>query len=207
MRRARIPAGPSRPIPCSRSVSPLAQGVGVIPTQLASSRRLRSPRQKISWISRVASFSPIPYSGVSVALLYIACETLPFGTSAIDSFALDCAASSCSALTCAICRSTRGKRSASRRSSCRDNSGNGDPCAALTSANFVSTPLTRGSRSKMPCKSYEAPLGGRRYGVVLSLSTRRPRDVPTCTARIRGAGRAAVIALLAGISRLLMRVY
>ena len=34
---ARIQAGPSRPIPWFRSVSPLAQGVGVMPPQLASS--------------------------------------------------------------------------------------------------------------------------------------------------------------------------
>ncbi len=38
-------------------------------------------------------------------------------------------------------------------------------------------------------RSYEAPLGSRRYGAVLSLLTRRPRDVPTHKARSRGADR------------------
>ena len=33
----------------------------------------------------------------------------------------------------------------------------------------------------------QGPLGGRRYGAVLSLLTRRPRDVPTHKARTRGA--------------------
>ncbi len=76
-RARRILAGPSRPIPRSRCLSLLDHEIGANPTQVASSRRLRNSRQKTSYSSSVASFSPIPFNRYNVVILAAACSSLP----------------------------------------------------------------------------------------------------------------------------------
>ena len=73
----------------------------------------------LAGLRRVASFSPIPLTRVSVAILAAACASLPSDASATEISAPCRATASRSASTSASCRSTRDNRSARRRISCR----------------------------------------------------------------------------------------
>ena len=128
-----------------------------MPAQLASSRRLRKPRQNTSWVSRVASFLPIPLSRASVAIL-AAARAAPQAQSGGAGKASP--------------RRTSASRAASTSADLTRNQGEplGKPFeltgrAAATPRHRRSSPRqawsqtpARGRRSKMPCSFNRPPI-------------------------------------------------
>ena len=139
---ARIQPGPSRPIPWTRRTAPLAQCVGAMPAQLASSLVAEAaPEHLVGQQGGVVLADPL--------MANVATWPPPFPPQA-QSAAQGFAARIARGLDLGDLTATRASRSASRSSSRRARGGNSAPQAVVASQAWSQTPARRGAA----CRRY-----------------------------------------------------
>src|SRR5277367_4612176 len=142
--RQRTRVLPFLEMPCSRSISPLWNGVPVRPTNAAIPRRSRNGRLNTSRTSRVAVSNPIPQIATSRRIIAIPRSGSGASTSATRAASIS-----------AICSLATLSRFIRRRNWAIVCAGSAAPERVRKASSFSAAFFRRGRKSPMPCKAQQ----------------------------------------------------